>query len=292
MYIKNRESKISKIINNFAVYIIFMKNLNLLFLLFLIVVFCIGLYLYSFGLLKKNAILSQENMEDKTDDKKPPCPDMLINRGDVLLLYDSNSPELNGVNPIPFYNLDEYINYLEIQRKKGIHCPILYLQKENDTQGNDIYRMRPSPFDQQGGLQPYGLTKAELNHQDLPNGYSPKVLFGDDTSHVDTTKPIQIIDATREHPPYNAGNYAGFDPHGMDIGRYTDVDKIHDSTNQTGLSDNPHDSSWGGVLFTQQAIDSGKYDENNIRKPQYITPKGEQIPNLYPGIPPPDDRAY
>jgi hypothetical protein len=270
-----------------------MKNLNVLFLLFLLIVFFIGLYLYSFELLNKNAVCSQENMEDGKDEKTPTCPDMLINTGDVLLLYDSTSPEIDGVNPIPFFNLDEYINYLEIQRKKGIHCPILYLQQENDAQGNNVYRMRPSPFDQQGGLQPQGLTKAELNHQDLPNPSSnPTILLSNSTSNLDTNKPVPVLDASRDNKPYNQGNYAGFDPYGMDIGRYNEIDKIHDSTNKTGLSENPADRSWGGVIFTEQAIASGKYKENEITKPMYITPKGQQIPNLYPDVPAPNDSGF
>jgi hypothetical protein len=152
--------------------------------------------------------------------------------------------------------------------------------------------MRPSPFDQQGGLPPFQLTRAEFNHQDLPNGFPLNTLYEDDTANLDQNKPQQVIDATRDNPPYNVGNYASFDPYGMDVGRYTVLDKIHDSTMSTGMSDNPYDPNWGGVMFTEQAISSGKYDDNNIRKPQYITPKGEQIPNLYPGIQPPDDKAY
>lgn len=278
-------------INNFDLYNIFMKNLNILFLLFLIIVFFVGLYLYAFNLLNKNATCSQENMENESKDKESTCPDILINKGDVLLLYNSKKPEVDGVNPIPFYNLDEYINYLEIQRRKGVKCPVLYLQQENDTQGNNVYRMRPSPFDMQGGLQPLGLTKTQLNHLDLPNGPPPDILM-DGTANLDKSKPAKVLDSNKDHPPYNAGNYAGFDPDGLQIGTYSEIDKIHDSTSKMKISENPHDPNWGGVLYTQQAIESGKYDENNITKPRYITPKGEQIPNLYPNMPPPNDKAY
>jgi len=79
------------------------------------------------------------------------CPNLLVQKGNALLLYNTNKPEDEN-NPISFFNLDEYINYLEIQKSKGNSCPVLYLQQENNAQGNDVYRMRPSPFDKQGGL--------------------------------------------------------------------------------------------------------------------------------------------
>ena len=44
---------------------------------------------------------------------------MLVKKGNVLLLYNSNEP-VGEKNPIPFFNLDEYINYLEIQKKYSI----------------------------------------------------------------------------------------------------------------------------------------------------------------------------
>lgn len=263
-----------------------MKNLNMLFLLFLFIVFFVGLYLYTFNKLSKEVICSQENMENEEE-----CPDMLINKGDVLLLFNSKKSEKDGENPIPFFSLDEYINYLEIQRKKGIKCPILYLQEENDVQGNNVYRVRPGPFDQQGGLQPYNMTRAEINHQDLPRGPQPTLLMKG-TSNLNKNKPLEYMDASRDNGPYNKGNYAGFDPYGLYIGSYTEIDKIHDSTSFNKISDNPMDTNWGGVLYTQQSVDSGKYAENNITKPNYVTPKGEQIPNLYSCMPPPDDKAY
>ena len=45
-----------------------------------------------------------------------------------------------------FHTLDDYIKHLEIQRAQNIICPVLFLQHENDAQGNNIYRARPSPL--------------------------------------------------------------------------------------------------------------------------------------------------
>jgi len=73
------------------------------------------------------------------------------------------------------------------------------------------------------------------------------------------------MDASRENGQYNENEYAGFDPYGQHIGQYTDLDKIHDSTMLGNkISDNPMDVNWGGVLYTHDAVVSGKYKENEI----------------------------
>lgn len=281
-----------------------MKPLNKLFVIFLVVTFIAGMYVYTKYSLKSSRHL--ENMEDARDkdedttesmsNKKSTgdesCPDLLINKGDILLLYNTKNPEVSGVNPLPFYNLDEYINYLEIQRNKGIRCPVLYAQRENDTQGNDVYRVRPGPFNQEGGLPlSYYMNKSQLNHLDLQKGPPPKELYNN-PANLDRNAPVPILDASRDSGKYNKGNYAGFDPYGLHQGTYTTLDKIHDSTANSKLSDNPLDPNWGGIIHTQKALESGKYDENIVTKPRYATPKGAIIPNLYSSMPPPDDRSF
>jgi hypothetical protein len=259
-----------------------MKNLNILFVLFLIAVFIIGLQVYL--MMVKKICLQKENMENEkqpdasSDAPDNSCPDLLINKGNVILLYNTKQPEVDGVNPLPFYNLDEYINYLDIQRKKGKKCPVLYLQQETNTQGKDVYRMRPSPFDQQGGLPVAAAAPPTISP--VVTG-SPTML--NTSVSTDPNKPLPVVDASHSNPPYNAGNYAGFDAHGRDIGNYTELDKIHTSTSATtGISDNPMDLNWGGVLYTQQMINSGKYDDYNVYRPNYPTPKNTIYPDLYP----------
>jgi hypothetical protein len=265
-----------------------MKPLNKAFVTFLVITFITGLYLYTNYPVEK----FDDSTESKSTDKDSSCPDLLINKGNILLLYNTKKPELTGVNPIPFYNLDEYINYLEIQRNKGIRCPVLYAQRENDTQGNDIYRVRPSPFNQEGGLPPsYLMNKSQINHLDLQEGPPPSVLY-DYPANLNKNKPVPVLDASRDSSIYNKGNYAGFDPYGLHQGTYSELDKIHDSTAAQSLSDNPLDSNWGGILYTQKMIDSGKYAENNITKPQYVTPRTGFIPGLSSVMPLPKDNGY
>jgi hypothetical protein len=210
-------------------------------------------------------VSTNEPMENKDDNS---CPNLLIQKGNALLLYNTKKPEDKN-NPLSFFNLDEYINYLEIQKGKGNSCPVLYLQQENSAQGNDVYRVRPSPFDKEGGLP------VESSDTTIKPGAALNV--------------IPRADATRANPPYNQGLYSGFDPAGQYIGKYTDLDAIHDSTNSKKISDNPMDSKWAGVTYTQQMVDSGKYVDREITKPTFFNPKVAFYPSLPAPMPGPKD---
>ena len=89
--------------------------------------------------------------------------------------------------------------------------------------------------------------------------------------------PAEIFDATRDNLPYNKDQYAGFDAHGQHIGEFTELDAIHTSTeiNQR-ISDNPMDSNWGGVQYSREAVESGKYDDRIVGKPTMV-PKVVEI---------------
>ena len=247
-----------------------------LFILFLIISFAMGMYVYTRmdvpqmveymnaqkqcptcieGVIGCCGVSAKEGMAtnasadaSNTDIPKvdPKCPNLLVKKGNSLYLQNQNQPLQDGVNPIVFANLDEYIKYLDTQRQKGSVCPVLYLQQETDTQGKDVYRVRPNPFDPAGGLP---LTSAIMQPVDMT--------------------PVKAMDAARANPPYNQGNYAGFDPHGLYVGRITEVDQLHESTEKVPVSDNPMDSNWGGVLHTQKQVDSGKYADNIVTRVSY-----------------------
>jgi hypothetical protein len=255
-----------------------MKNINIIFVVFLIIVFILGIYMYSTkkldNLFDNMDVENMENQKPNKEKKEESCPDLLIRRGNTLLLYNSKLDVIDGINPLPFYNLDEYINYLEIERKKGRDCPVLFLQHETTAQGNDVYRMRPSPFNLDAGLMP--LSAAAMAGKPVPN------------------VPERIIDSNRDYPPYNQGNYPGFDPHGLMIGTYSKLDEVHDSTAKDpdgqSYSDNPMDSNWGGVLYTQSKVDSGKYDENNVTRPIFANTKNTEFsPGQFGHAPPPSE---
>jgi hypothetical protein len=141
----------------------------------------------------------KEGLTNATTPDSNGCPDLLVRKGASLLLYNTKTP---NADPIPFYNLDEYINYLDIQRKKGISCPVLFLQYETTAQGTEVYRMRPSPFDLQAGVPETAAS-------------SITQIGG---------KTVKVIDSNRDNGPYNKGQFAGFDPYGLHIGEYTEVD--------------------------------------------------------------------
>lgn len=232
---------------------------KIVFLIFSFVLFLAGLYF--------SLTFSLEGMENNiatkiVDDES--CPDLLVRRGKTLLLYNTKKPTQDGINPLPFYNLDEYINYLEIQKRKGKICPVLFLQYESTAQGTDVYRLRPSPFDLQGG------TPSELDISSL------KTLNG---------RPIEILDATRDGK-YNQGMFAGFDPMGLHNGEYTELDVIHESTEKGPISENPMDINWGGVMESENAVRSGKYKDRYVTRPRYFTPKTTYLPDLYGKAPP------
>jgi hypothetical protein len=236
-----------------------MKHLQFIVTVFLIIIFFIGIYVYSSK--KLDALFSVSTIEGMSTEGLPEntdyganCPDLLIRQGSHLLLYNSRIPVVKDMNPLIFSNLDEYIDFTRNERQKGNNCPVLFLQHETDIQGKDVYRARPNPFDLQPGLP---TQSAAQNAQ--------------------TAAPV--IDANTDHPPYNAGQYAGFDPLGLSVGVYTKLDEIHNSTvNQDGTySDNPMDPNWGGVLYTQRKIQSGKYDDRMVYKPNLLTVRNTQF---------------
>ena len=141
-----------------------MKNTKLFVILFLLIVFVLGLFATMYfnpsNTIEKKYI---ENMEQQQSG----CPDMLVKKGQSLALYNTNQPVVEGRNPILFQSLDDYIEFVRIQEKNGINCPILYLQEEVNTQGENVYRMRPSPFDMQVLNESFLLSNMETMLQCL-----------------------------------------------------------------------------------------------------------------------------
>lgn len=239
------------------------NKIRILFLIFLLISFIVGAYVHSTMDLKymirraEGMVESQEDASSNEDGKEGSeegCPDVLIQRGTALHLYHSKKPYSEGSNPMVFKNLEEYGAYIKKQSKS---CPILFLQQENDVQNRDVYRIRPSPFNPFAGVPANSA---------LLKPYDGSV--------------INELDASRDNG-YNQNMYPGFDPQGLHIGRITEVDVIHQSTENAEISDNPMDTNWGGVLYTQQQIDEGKYVENEVTRTHY--PKaGPAPPALVP----------
>lgn len=210
---------------------------------------------------------------DATNKEK--CPDLLVRQGNQLLLINTKMPRIPGKNPIQFNSLDDYIYYIKVQRYKyGQYCPVLYLQQESNAQGQDTYRIRPGPFDMQGGLPTasnfnpnqtgslVNFFQGNLGNIQLPQGpmpfNMPSIAIATATSPLIPPHPpiVPYTDANMSRPPYNSG-FLGFDPDGEYIGKYTMIDNIHYSTrvqNPNGLSSNAMDPNWAGAQFTNAQL--------------------------------------
>lgn len=211
-------------------------------LFLIIIVFILGLY-FTCNYTSKNVI-------EGFDVSKNSCPNILIQKGTEIYLHNSRRAKIPGVNPVKFNNLEEYVEFLDWQRSQNINCPVLFLQHSYDTQGKPIYKVRPSPTDTQGGL--------------------PSVLtYGTDSQAIPLTvqkpKQTKLIDASRDDAPYNNNSYPGYDPMNLQQGEYTPLDKMFNEQETSGpKSTNAMDVNWGGIQYTEQAIDAGLYKGDDV----------------------------
>ena len=211
-------------------------------ILLVILVFTLGLYFIAMTCRTSNSL---ENFTSGEKDKDARCPNMLIERDSKYFLYNSKMAIVPGVNPIQFNNLEEYTEFLDWQRGQGINCPILQLQYSTDPQNNDIYKIKPNIFDNQGGLPD--------TNRDSDTNSNPEPLLSTDITG--------IFDANRDDPPYNQGSTYGFDPQNQYIGLQTPLDQIGF---QGTKSPNPMDTNWGGIKYTQKTLElEGKIDSTD-----------------------------
>ena len=199
-----------------------------------IVLFLIGLYFYA----------KYGGDKELMTNMKPRCPDMLIQNGSKFFLYNSKLAKVPGVNPIEFNNLEEYTEFLDWQRSQNIRCPVLYLQHTYDTQGNSVYKVRPSVSEPQSGLPPsIASTKPPP---------PPQV-------------PVSLLtDATRDDKPYNKNSYPGYDQSSQYVGKNTPLDAMNTKQEKASVSPNPMDENWGGANYTQSLVDQGYYKDDEV----------------------------
>ena len=206
--------------------------------------FMLGLYYYA------NSYKYYENMENKENKENKPithsnvrCPNMLIEKDGGYYLYNSKLAIVPGVNPIKFNSLEEYSEFIEWQNSQNISCPILYLQYSTDAQNNELIQVKPSIFENQGGLP--SIDRDPLNK--------------------DSIESNKILDATRDNnKKYNTNMLAGIDTHNQDIGLETTLDKMFYQKGEVSV--NPMDPKWGGKKYTQTAVDNGEFAERYVVK--------------------------
>lgn len=188
------------------------------------------------------------------------CPNILIQHGSEIFLYNSKVEKVPGVNPIRFKSLDDYSEFMDWLQGRGIRCPVLFLQFSYDAQGQAVYKMRPSPTDLQGGLSP-----------NVPYSPAPAAL-------------VQMMDASRDNPPFNNQMYDGFDPLNFNMGDYTAHDAAFREKELTSkYSDNPMDANWGGIRYTESVVNSGAYADRTRPDAARTSSDPSLTPMLVPG---------
>lgn len=165
------------------------------------------------------------------------CPNLLIQRNKEIYLYNTKLAEVPGVNPIKFKNLEDYNEFLDWQKSQGIRCPVLFLQKSYNTQGQSVYKIRPSIKDPQGGLKPH-------------------ILSADGETVVRST----LGDDNTFAYPYSE------DVLNKRVKTFSEVDteEENDEKDISLVSPDPMDSNWGGPDYTRDLINKGFYKENYI----------------------------
>ena len=205
--------------------------------LFFIMIFFLGLYVYS-TYTQRELI---EPFQNPLHENK--CPNLLIKKNNLLYLYRKEDPEIPGVNPIVFENLEDYVEHVKYQRSQGIRCPVLYLQHMYSSEGKPVYRIYPSPEDTNTGL-PYLQSNIQVERN--------------------------LIDAG-----FTEGNMPGYDYVGLDNGVNTPLDKMFYSPES--ISDNAMDPHWGGVVYSREIVDSGKYEDNTRKEVDSQVYKHESV---------------
>ena len=221
-----------------------------------IIVFLIGLYFYA-----KNSNLQYfESFTNTSSSGGYKCPNLLIQKGSQIYLYNSKVAQVPGVNPMVFDNLEDYTEFLDWQRSQNIRCPVLFLQETYDAQGNRVYKSRPSVSEPQAGLPPSAAAPIGIASQVTPMMETSLEPVGEDAY----PNPTLLVDATRNDPPYNQGSYPAHDQTSYYIGTTTPLDAMDMAAESAKISPDPMNPNWGGAEYTQDLVDKGYYKDDEV----------------------------
>lgn len=204
-----------------------------------------------------------EGMENQElANREGECPNLLIQNGSKFYLYNKNRPEVPGENPREFGSLEQYTTYINRERMLGRNCPVLYVQKTMGAQGEDLYKVRATPEDPQGGIPP---PSAQSNQsQNLPSSvtfpqtpYDQKMYMDNlaqslaNNLSISQAKNVDKLELTKSVLTQNPG------------GCPTNLDDIK-PVEVRGLTADPMTDNWGGPKFSQELIDQGYYVGNEV----------------------------
>lgn len=178
------------------------------------------------------------------------CYNLLVRNGTKLRLINTQQPNVPGVNPIDFNDLEEYVSFVKWQKKNNINCPILYFQETYNTQGMKGYRLLDDPLNPNAGLT--------------------------STPPIQTNEPAAVLtDSGRDNPNFNQNQFAGYDKMNQNIGVNTPLDDIK-MVDDKSPSPNPMAKNWGGHKVTIDAVNQGKFKDrtrdidNNLQETNNI----------------------
>ena len=163
------------------------------------------------------------------------CPNLLIKKDNKYYLHNTNKVNVPGVNPIVFNTLEEYTEFIEWQRSNGIRCPVLSLEKFDSAQGEPEYKLHTDAEIIEAGLQP---------------------VYPDE---------MKLLDAGHDDYPYNQNSYPSYDRDNQYIGAITPLDKMYN--NDEDVSPNAMDRNWGGVDYSRDIVESGRF-KDRTRQPR------------------------
>jgi hypothetical protein len=208
-------------------------------------------------------------------EKTSRCPNILIQVGSKYFLLNSNIERVPGVNPLEFATLEDYHEFLKWQKTVGIKCPVLFVQKTYDAQGNRVYKMRPSVNEQKGGLPP---TPPSYVSADKPNiAIINESTCGKPTIDVSGADPHSSIKYslwelfTGSNTSSSTNSISKIDANGNVVhsGATPKIEFPADLTpcpvpEFKTLSDDPMDTNWGGEDYTEKSVKSGKYKGSEV----------------------------
>ena len=155
------------------------------------------------------------------------CPNLLIRRGNKIMLLNSRKARIPGVNPIYFDNLEDYVEFKKKKKSQNIKCPVLYFNEVQDAQGKTNYRMLNSISDPQAGLPSYTPLSQDSNDE-IPS--SEDYQSANDNTHKAST--------------------------------YAPLDKAFHSNKPSA---NAMDVNWAGKEYSRRMVRLGKYKDDEVR---------------------------
>lgn len=200
------------------------------------------------------------------------CPNLLVRHDDLLLLFRDDALVAR------FASLEDYQTYTAEQAAaadtsrdnggggaaKKRACPVLFVEPEAAPQGRRRYRRRDAAqrSSDRGTLR--GLSAAFWDWQRL--GAAPAdrpAAAGEDTAAraaaAERRRFVRSDGGAGRARPYNAD--------AMEPWLRADLVRAAAVARAAPVSDSAMDANWGGVRWSQRAIDSGKYDGHTLTRP-------------------------